>query len=114
MRPPPGAPPAPPAGVPFPGAPPAPPAATATVGGPPRAATPEASAARDASATPAELARLAYDKRTGEEIDTLIRMIQPEQLPGIQATDAFTPQQKEQLMAIIKTRIECQAACSGG
>ena len=114
MRPP--SPPSPPAPSPTPAtASPAPPGPA--VGASPRPVSAQSAPTSNGAAptaTPTELVRLAYDKRTGEEIDALMRMIQPEQLPAIQATDVFTSEQKEKLVEIFKTRFECNAACSGG
>lgn len=94
--------------------PPSPGPAPAPSAGSSAAASGAAAAAAPSGPAPVEAARLAYDKRTGEEIDELIGMISQEQLPAIQATDAFTIEQKQQLMTIINTRIDCQKACRGG
>lgn len=61
-------------------------------------------------APPPTLDQQEYDKRTGEQIDALMRMIEPEQLLKIEATDAFTTEQRDLLRAIFGMRLERQAA----
>lgn len=53
--------------------------------------------------------RAEYDKITGEQLDGLIRTITQEQFPGILATDALTPDQKEKFIDIVRKRVELDA-----
>ena len=50
-----------------------------------------------------------YDRRSVEQLDAFMRAITPEQLTEIFEAKAFTPELKDLLIAVFKTRIERNA-----